>query len=420
MLRKILLILASVLPTNNCLSAQDVPIPSRPVSDRLIRSFRHAAPTARIADVRFTNDGKLFVAGYPSGMLEFFELRSGRLLKKLETKPGYRGTSDYAFPTPDFQKVYVTQGQTIPAGEGRPVPVNSGEIEIYDLAEQKRLDVIPTSVRNAAVQAAYLSRDGKQLISVESVRNVGQSDNFITVLWNLEDKTPKALVNSYSMAAFSLDNQTIALAVFGKGELKGQFILLDRTTGKEKWSVPAESFQRGFSWPCFLPDGKTLAVLDSEGRIDKPAILKILDAESGKILDSIVSAKDAPFMPPVISPNGKYICVNTYKGGFLLWDVMKRKTALEKEFADRNMMNLQSCFSPDSRLLAVTTSESPKSENARDWPQPVIHIYDTQTRKEVVELVGPPGYCGVLAFSPDGKLLAHGSAGAVHLYDVAK
>lgn len=420
MFRNRLLSFAFVLAACNCLSAQDEPIPSRPVSDRLIRSFRHTVSQSAIADVRFTNDGKLFVAGYPSGVLELFELRSGRLLKKIETKPGYRGTRDYAFPSPDFRQVYVTQGQTIPAGEGRPMPVNVGEIEIYDLTEQKRLDVIPTSVRNAAVKAAYLSRDGKQMISVESVRRAGQSDNRMTVLWNLEDKKSKVLVNSYAMSAFSPDHQSIALAAFGEGEMKGHFGLLDRATGKEKWTVPAESIQRGFSWPCFSPDGKTLAVLDSEGRIDKPAILKVMDAKSGKTLDSIGSAKDAPFMPPVISPNGKFICVNHYKGGFLLWDIEKRKTALEKEFADRNTTNLQSCFSPDNRLLAIATSESPKSEEARDWPQPVIHIYDMKTLKEVVELVSPPGYCGVLAFSPDGKRLAHGSAGAVHLYDVAK
>jgi hypothetical protein len=35
-------------------------------------------------------------------------------------------------------------------------------------------------------------------------------------------------------------------------------------------------------------------------------------------------------------------------------------------------------------------------------------------------LVAPKGYVGALAFSPDGKLLAFGGAGAVHLFDMTK
>ncbi len=35
-------------------------------------------------------------------------------------------------------------------------------------------------------------------------------------------------------------------------------------------------------------------------------------------------------------------------------------------------------------------------------------------------LIAPHGYLGALAFSPDGKTLAFGGAGAVHLFDLTK
>ena len=35
-------------------------------------------------------------------------------------------------------------------------------------------------------------------------------------------------------------------------------------------------------------------------------------------------------------------------------------------------------------------------------------------------LIAPHGYVGGMAFAPDGKTLAFGGAGAVHLFDLAK
>jgi WD40 repeat protein len=82
-------------------------------------------------------------------------------------------------------------------------------------------------------------------------------------------------------------------------------------------------------------------------------------------------------------------------------------------------------FSPDSRLLAVNGwpkgngPEFTDSSDPRDLPQPKIILFDLAKGSGEPEVViCPQGHAGGLAFGPDGKTLAVGGAGAVHLFDM--
>jgi hypothetical protein len=54
-----------------------------------------------------------------------------------------------------------------------------------------------------------------------------------------------------------------------------------------------------------------------------------------------------------------------------------------------------------------------------DLPQPRVFFFDLAKGGEVAEIVCPHGWPGGVAFSADGKVLAVGGAGAVHLFEVA-
>src|SRR3954471_23281552 len=72
-------------------------VADEPVSSRLIRSLVHPERTATIAQVQFSTDGtRLFTAGYPSGMLQFWDVASGQELRRIATPSGGRSTAEYA------------------------------------------------------------------------------------------------------------------------------------------------------------------------------------------------------------------------------------------------------------------------------------------------------------------------------------
>jgi hypothetical protein len=85
---------------------------------------------------------------------------------------------------------------------------------------------------------------------------------------------------------------------------------------------------------------------------------------------------------------------------------------------------LRLAFSPDGTKVAapayVKTDDRTRDPDPRDLPQPRLYLFDLTRGGEPEECVLPHGYPGGVAFSTDGKVLAVGGAGAVHLLDMTK
>src|SRR5262249_14168581 len=140
---------------------------------------------------------------------------------------------------------------------------------------------------------------------------------------------------------------------------------------------------------------------------------------------ALASGGDFPFSVICFSPDSRRLAATDYRGGVRVWDARAGKVIREKSFGD-GMQVYRLAFSPDGRRLAGQgqpkwdEKEFPDSDPA-DLPQPRVFLFDlTAPAAEPEVVVCPHGYSGALAFSPDGKLLAVGGAGATHLFDMTR
>lgn len=403
-----------------------------PVSSRFVKTLVHPERKANVHDVRFFADGaRLFVAGYPSGVVQIFDVATGKELRRIESSPGYRGSADYALPTPDFRTLYVPldrrkvvafemNGQKQHRAEYR------GELLAWDLTTGKSLPPIATSAPGRGVIKAYLSPDGNQLVTVErpsSTLDERVADE--TLLWDLATQKAATLGQGYGMAAFSEDSRRLAVTLFASEKKLSQLLVRELATSRTLFTVESTLKGRGFSWPAFSPDGKFLAVQEGAGLINQRSTVRLYDAESGKALASFNSTGKHPFMEMTFSPDGRRLAATDYGANLTVWDVTGRKE--ERTIALTGMRPARRvAFSPDGARLAILAL--PKSDLAEqepepdpfDLPQPRVFLFDMVKGGEPEVMICPHGYPGGLAFSPDGKMLAVGGAGGVHLFDVSK
>jgi Tol biopolymer transport system component len=241
-------------------------------------------------------------------------------------------------------------------------------------------------------------------------------------LHDLKAKTVRPLADGYGMAAFAPDGHTLVFCVFATNTEPSRLKVIDLATKKERFAVASDVKGRGFSWPAVSPDGKLVAVIDGVGRIDRPATVRLFDLNTGNEAMSFKSGGDYPFINPVFSPDSRRLVASDYNGGLTVWDLAGKKVEQERRFPEMRIFH--PAFAPNGRTLAVFVQpryEGDSDTDPRDNPQPQVYLFDVTNRDQKPEiLVCPHGWMGALAFSPDGKTLAAGSAGAVHLFDLSK
>jgi WD40 repeat protein len=238
-------------------------------------------------------------------------------------------------------------------------------------------------------------------------------------LWRLchsELFTLKHKDKVYSVA-FSPDGKTLATGCWDN-----TVKLWDASTGREM--VALKGHTKGILSVTFSPDGKILATGSSDGTA------KLWSVTTGKELASLEGQTDPGFLSEItsvaFSPDGKALATGGYKyqlsaspspsiGIAKLWDISNKQ---ELTTLSGNMGIIFSvAFSPDSKTLATGSL----SLQPGDPPGPgTLKLWEAATGKEFADLKGHMDWIRCVAFSPDGKTLATGSADkTVKLWDLA-
>jgi RNA polymerase sigma factor (sigma-70 family) len=234
------------------------------------------------------------------------------------------------------------------------------------------------------VWALAFSPDGKYL--------AGAGFDGIVPLWDVATgktvRQLKGVKDSVRAVAFSPKGDLLAA---GDAAVR----LWDAETGNVLHTFEVE--KGDISSVAFDPDGRVVAASCGDKAV------RVWDVAGGKLLHRLPVGLGA-FAAVAFSADGKTL-VTVGEKETLLWD-----PASGKKLGALAGSKGGSCgvFSPDGKLLAVGGSDQR------------VHVWDWQTRKELLQTRRHPDRVRSLAFSPDGQVLASvGDATPVHLWDTA-
>jgi WD40 repeat protein len=403
------------------------------VAGNLVATLVHPDRRASVWSVQFSDDGKRLAAvGYPSGVVQVFDVASRKELRRIETPSGYRGSADYALLTPDWKTLYVP----VEKREVKPIEKDgkrlyriehSGTIRVWDVTTgEERAPLRPPE--GSAPVFAKLSPDGGTLTCVErpSYDSDDRNPKDVTVAWDLKTGKRRVIAEGFASSAFSPDGQTLALQSTDRVAKKSTLRLLDAATFKELARLDCPDKDRNFLLDGFSPDGRVIAV-SLGGKKGVPREVWFRDAKTlddrGKFTGDGEPDRYG-WGEGRFTPDGKSYAVLGVPGKVVVWDVAGQKAARTFEI---EAFGWFSAVSPDGKTLAVAWMpkldpelEGVRDPDPRDLPQPRVALFDLAGTAPPRTLVAPPGYTGGLAFSPDGKTLAFGSSGGVRLFDLSK
>jgi WD40 repeat protein len=363
----------------------------------------------------FSADGKMLAGGTNNGPIILWDVQTG---KELRTLKGHAG----AVQVVDFSS---DGKQLASGGESKE---QEQEVKIWDVASGEELK----SINGKSLFGYAILSPDKKIQAIPSMKDEDRNIRLISTETGKEirklDVSPDTIVTPL---CFSPDGGILA-----SGDLDGKIKLWDVASGSSLRTLAAHS-----DWVNSLalsPDGKVLASGTGDGT---SAVINLWDV-SGSTGRRTLVGDVGGFKSVVFSADGKTIVGGNTNNTVQVWDAatgtqrlkLKDESAPAVMSADSttlatgsgNLWDIKSgaklrvlkdknfnmlAFSPDGKVLASGSSDQ------------MVKLWDAATGAELHTLKGHRFTILALAFSPDGKTLASGSYGGgngeIELWDVA-
>jgi WD40 repeat protein len=422
-----------VAPTKHSIrvEAPRVQLDLEPVAPELRKTLVHPDRKATMGVLQYSPDGgKVFVAGYPSGIVQVFNAATGKELRRVVGPAGGRSSSGYAVPSADWKMAYIAiesrKGERVTKdGKTVFVPKYTGEIRVFDLTTGEEKPPLKRP-DNGAVATVRLSPDGKSLRTFESFSRLNEKGERVNSTgdfeWDLTTGTSRKRPDGHWDDKRSKDSRWLASMRVNYQALTARLAVTDTKVGKESVLLDDKNTTLGFV--SLAPDGRFLAA--SVYRHDKGRDVELKVWELGTMREvSLKSLKLDSVMDLNFSPDGSVLAAWTLPGGTRLIDTGTWK---ERELPGKDAKDAYQryAFSADGKSLALVGTRYPAGwERSRDpdpldFPQPRIYLYDLAAGGPPRVMVCPQGFVTKLAFDPTGRWLAAGATGGVWMFEVGK
>jgi WD40 repeat protein len=391
--------------------------------------------------VRYSPDSKrlLTVGDMYSGVVQLWDVDGRKELLQIAGPKVIRGVKDISFLTNEWA-LLSPDGKTLylPTREEKSTRVdhdgqkadwyeNLGRIRRWDLTTRKELEAF-TPPAGWGNMHADLSPDGRSLYSIEhKARLVKDGATEQLAVW--DTATGKRVVigpGRMGVPPRFLSGDRLANPVFADGKLTVRVHSLP--DGKE---VVAKTLPDAAEWVAMIvdvsADGKLLAV-NLGGAKGKQTATLLLDATT---LEE-VARWTGPAKPIYFghtdgwfTPDGKRFVAIDGENSLYVFDVAAKKVARTVKL-EGTPIHMK--ISPDGRWFATHWKPDDPNKFAneitpdpRTMPQPRVVLVDlNDPESKPLTLIAPRGTAWGMAFRPDGKQLALGGTGGVHLFDLTK
>jgi WD40 repeat protein len=352
---------------------------------------------AGYARYAFLPDGRSLLTDSDKALPRLWEVATGKLRRRFEGYPG-RSVRIYAV-SPDGKRAATAGG----------LPNYDTEVRLWDVTAGR--EWAPFGGHADAVTCVALSADGRTLVS-------GSKDRTVRI-WDVATSKELRVYRGHGAAV-----SAVALAPDSKAVLSGDEAsvvhLWDPATGKQLRCFPLVprpgSHANRVSFVAFRTNGKTLvagnaALYLSGFKASVEGALTQWDRATGRVTRT---KADKAGRPVALSPDGRTTAWASLVEGNIL--AMREGVQLRDVASGRILVRLKSeggeqvdgvIFAADSKTFATATRISITGFYGGGRNEPHYRLWESATGKGIAELKhGGP----VMAFSPDGKLLA--AAGA--------
>ncbi len=373
---------------------------------------------ARVYAVAFSPDGTQLAAGGTDAVINIWDAESGEELLAL---PGHQGIVHNLAFSPDGSRLASGAGDgdvlvwdLSPAANREWLTLDGHNWVMFGVDFSPDGSRLATASWDGAVKlwdvqtgaeiSTLLADDWRKfsvLFSPDGRQVASSALNDSAVLWDVESgealHTFGGHLGPILDVAFSPDGRLLATVGEG-GETPGLINLWDTVSGElvRSWTGHDASIERA----AISPDGRLLATAGTDGA----AKLWLLD--SGELIAELPDHQ-APVNAVNFSQDGRYLGTAGADNVARIWEIAGDSVTEVAELHGHSSVVWDVVFSPDDTLVATIGFDE------------AVRLWDWRNGVELLTLPGAANNGREVAFSPDGRLLAVStSTGLVRVYVV--